>query len=674
MTRADGKRDRDEMFVEYTKSICPVCKVVVDAQVNIRHDKVYLRKRCREHGSFEALVYGDAQMYLESARFNKPGTFPLRFQTEVRDGCPSDCGLCPDHKQHACLGLIEVNTHCNLDCPICFADSGHQPDGYAITAAQCERMLDTLVAAEGEPEVVMFSGGEPTIHKQLLEFVDAAQARPVKTVIINTNGIRLASDRRFVDQLATRNRPGHPVHIYLQFDGLDEATHRRIRGHDLRDVKQRALDNCAAAGLTVSLVAAVERGLNEHELGAVIRHGMAQPGVQSVVFQPVTHAGRHVQFDPLTRLTNSDIIACITAQLPEWFRPGDFFPVPCCFPSCRSITYLLTDGEHVVPIPRLLNVEDYLDYVSNRVIPDLAIREALENLWSASAVPGTDTMTGGSIARLAGPTRGAPMALPPHQIKACCADAYSRDIVALLLGDSFHPGGATLTRRLADQLGLRSTGDPRRVADIAAGPGASARLLASDYGVAVDGVDISEINVKRAQAAVAQTGLTERVRFHLGDAESVPLPDDTFDALVCECAFCTFPDKNAAAQQFARILRPGGLAGITDVTVGDGGLPAELTPLAAWVACIADARTVTDYTDILEGAGLRTRHIESHDESLLDMIDRIDARITALHVAAPEILADNGIRHDSVRDFTALARAAVQTGRIGYTLMIAEKP
>lgn len=187
MTRADGKRDRDEMFVEYTKSICPVCKVVVDAQVNIRHDKVYLRKRCREHGSFEALVYGDAQMYLESARFNKPGTFPLRFQTEVRDGCPSDCGLCPDHKQHACLGLIEVNTHCNLDCPICFADSGHQPDGYAITAAQCERMLDTLVAAEGEPEVVMFSGGEPTIHKQLLEFVDAAQARPVKTVIINTN-------------------------------------------------------------------------------------------------------------------------------------------------------------------------------------------------------------------------------------------------------------------------------------------------------------------------------------------------------------------------------------------------------------------------------------------------------------------------------------------------------
>ena len=165
---AETKRDRDEVFVEYTKSICPLCKVVVDAQVNIRDGRVYLRKRCRDHGEFEALVYGDAQMYLDSARFNKPGTIPLTFQTEVRDGCPSDCGLCPEHKQHACLGIIEVNTNCNLDCPVCFADSGHQPDGYAITVEQCAAMLDVFVASEGEAEVVMFSGGEPTIHKDIL--------------------------------------------------------------------------------------------------------------------------------------------------------------------------------------------------------------------------------------------------------------------------------------------------------------------------------------------------------------------------------------------------------------------------------------------------------------------------------------------------------------------------
>ncbi len=391
------KRDRDEVFVEFTRSICPVCKAVIDAQVNIRDDKVYLRKRCREHGEFEALVYGDAQMYMGSARFNKPGTIPLTFQTEVKEGCPSDCGLCPEHKQHACLGIIEVNTGCNLDCPICFADSGHQPDGYSITLEQCARMLDVFVASEGEAEVVMFSGGEPTIHKEILDFIDLAQERPIKSVNLNTNGIRLASDRRFVAELGRRNQPAGAVNVYLQFDGLDEQTHRAIRGRDLRAIKQRALDNCAEAGLTVTLVAAIERGVNEHEIGPIIEHGLIHPAVRSIAFQPVTHSGRHTSFDPLTRLTNSDVLHAIADQLPEWFRTDDFFPVPCCFPTCRSITYLITDGVPgdpdfgLVPIPRLLNVEDYLDYVSNRVLPDDGVREALEKLWSASAFIGTDT-------------------------------------------------------------------------------------------------------------------------------------------------------------------------------------------------------------------------------------------------------------------------------------------
>jgi 7,8-dihydro-6-hydroxymethylpterin dimethyltransferase len=394
---AATKRERDEVFIEYTKSICPVCKVVVDAQVNIRDGRVYLRKRCRDHGEFEALIYGDAQMYVDAARFNKPGTIPLTLQTEVRDGCPMDCGLCPEHKQHACLGIIEVNTNCNLDCPICFADSGHQPDGYSITADQCAAMLDAFVASEGEAEVVMFSGGEPTIHKDILAFIDLAQQRPIRSVTLNTNGIRLASDPGFVKALAERNRPGRALTIYLQFDGLDERTHRDIRGRDLRDVKQRALDNCAAAKLAVTLVAAVERGINEHEVGAIIEYGLRHPAIRGVAFQPVTHSGRHVVFDPLTRLTNSDVIHLLVEQRPEWFQASDFFPVPCCFPTCRSVTYVLTEGSPgdedfgIVPIPRLLDVEDYLDYVSNRVIPDFAIREALERLWSASAFMGSDT-------------------------------------------------------------------------------------------------------------------------------------------------------------------------------------------------------------------------------------------------------------------------------------------
>ncbi len=118
---ARTKHDRDYVFYELTRSICPECRTVIDAHIVLRDNKVFMRKRCPEHGQFEALVYGDAQAYTSAAKFNKPGTLPLEFSTAIRYGCPHDCGLCPDHQQHTCLGIIEVNSACNMDCPLCFA-------------------------------------------------------------------------------------------------------------------------------------------------------------------------------------------------------------------------------------------------------------------------------------------------------------------------------------------------------------------------------------------------------------------------------------------------------------------------------------------------------------------------------------------------------------------------
>ena len=275
LTPPRQKVDRDEVFLEYTKSICPVCKVVVDAEVNVRDNKVFLRKRCPEHGIFEALVYSDAELYFASLRFNKPGTIPLETQTEVDDGCPLDCGLCPEHKQHACLGIIEVNSGCNLDCPVCFADSGHQPDGFSLTLEQVETGLDAFVAAEGDPEVVMFSGGEPTIHPLILDFLRLATDKGIGLVTLNTNGIRLAHDRRFVAALADAPKP----RIYLQFDGL--------RGeHPPGDPGPGPAGGQAPRRSTTAPSSAwwsswwppSRRGLNEHEIGGIVRFGMAPSG------------------------------------------------------------------------------------------------------------------------------------------------------------------------------------------------------------------------------------------------------------------------------------------------------------------------------------------------------------------------------------------------------------
>jgi 7,8-dihydro-6-hydroxymethylpterin dimethyltransferase len=370
-----------------TTSICPRCKRLLDAQLLDRDGRVVLSRVCPDHGPFEAVVYGDAERYLEVQRFNKPGEQPLERQTESVRGCPHDCGICPEHAQHTCLGVIEVNTACNLDCPICFADSGTGPQehGFSLTLEEVESMLDAFVRAEGEPEAVQLSGGEPSIHPQILEMLGAAKARGIQVVMLNTNGIRLARDPRFAPALAEIG-----VHVYLQFDGLDQATQLAIRGKDLTEEKLRALDRCAEAGVSVSLAAAVERGVNEREVGEIVRFGIEHPAVNGVFFQPVTHSGRfRTESDPLDKLTNPDVIDAIAEQLPQWFRVDDFVPVPCCSPTCRSATFALYDGADLVPLPRLVDVEDYLDYVTNRAVPDSDVREALEGLWSAKAAGGT---------------------------------------------------------------------------------------------------------------------------------------------------------------------------------------------------------------------------------------------------------------------------------------------
>jgi ubiquinone/menaquinone biosynthesis C-methylase UbiE len=253
-------------------------------------------------------------------------------------------------------------------------------------------------------------------------------------------------------------------------------------------------------------------------------------------------------------------------------------------------------------------------------------------------------------------------------IKACCAAAYQQDVVALVLGESYHPGGLDLTRHLARTLGLRPG---QRVLDVAAGPGTTACLLAADFGVDVDGVDLGPASVERARAAAAERGLEDRVRFHVGDAEHLPFDDATFDALVCECAWCTFPGKATAAAEFARVLRPGGQVGITDVTVDPARLDPELATLAGYVACIADARPAAEYAALLEAAGLRVVASEAHDDALSRMIDQIEGRLRMWAVLRPPGAT---LEPEVILRYTTAAAAAVTTGAAGYHLLIARKP
>ena len=380
-----GRIESDYVFHELTRSICPSCKTVIDAKILLSDNKVYMSKRCSRCGPFMSLVYDDAQAYVSFARYNKPGTIPLAHGTARDWGCPHDCGLCPDHEQHACLGIIEVNSACDMDCPLCFADAA---PGFSLSMDEVEQILDDYVRTEGRPEVVQFSGGEPTMHPRIIDFVRAAYARDIRFIMINTNGKRIARDDRFLRELEAV-RPS----LYFQFDGFERETYRAIRGEPgILDEKLRALDRLAQIGLDVTIVPAIERGVNEHEIGQIIEFAIEHPAIRGITFQPAFHAGRHAPHDPMKRITIPEIVRLIEAQTAGKFVASDFVPVPCCFPTCNSVTYAFVEDGKVTPLPRIVDVGDYLDYITNRIVPDFSreVRTALEGLWSSSSVAGSE--------------------------------------------------------------------------------------------------------------------------------------------------------------------------------------------------------------------------------------------------------------------------------------------
>ncbi|HWF10421.1 MAG TPA: methyltransferase domain-containing protein [Bryobacteraceae bacterium] len=260
---------------------------------------------------------------------------------------------------------------------------------------------------------------------------------------------------------------------------------------------------------------------------------------------------------------------------------------------------------------------------------------------------------------------------PAAQLKTCCAAAYESSFARMLLGDSFHPGGLSLTLHLGELLALRPGA---RVLDVASGKGESAIGLARRFGCEVVGVDFGAGNVADATARAADADMAHLVSFRQGDAEQLEFADGSFDAVICECAFCTFPGKPAAARQFARVLRGGGRLGLSDLT-RSGPLPADLTGLLAWIACIADARPVAEYTDYLKGAGFDVTVVESHDRVLAEMVRDIQGKLMAVELMGGVNKLDlAGIDLDQAKRFAKSAAAAIRGSLLGYSLIVAQRP
>ena len=260
-------RVRPYLFYDTAVSICSTCLRRVEAKIVFQGDRVYMLKHCPAHGPERVLMADDVDYYRRCREvFLKTPEQPEHYNTPQKWGCPYDCGLCPSHEQHSCLTLVEITDHCNLTCPVCYAASGPHRPGYR-SLGHVERMLDAVVRNEREPDVVQISGGEPTLHPDFFAILDAAKRRPIRHLMVNTNGIRLANERDFAERLSNY-MPG--FELYLQFDSLEREPLMALRGADLRSIRERAIAHCDEFNLSTTLVVTLKKGLNDGEIGRIL--------------------------------------------------------------------------------------------------------------------------------------------------------------------------------------------------------------------------------------------------------------------------------------------------------------------------------------------------------------------------------------------------------------------
>lgn len=376
-----SNKARPYIFYGHTQSLCETCLAVVPTKIIFQNEKVYYQKRCAEHGVQKTLVSTDIEYFKRCKEYLKPGDIPSQFQTAINQGCPHDCGLCPDHEQHSCLALFEIIDECNMRCPVCFANSAPGL-GNPRTMEQIELMLQTLLASEQQPDLVQVSGGEPTLHPQLMPILRRLKASPIRHLMLNTNGIRIARDPQLVEELASL-KPGFEV--YLQFDSLKVNALQNIRGQDMRNIRRQALEKLEQYNISTTLVCVVRKGVNDEEIGEIIQFAQQWQCVRGITFQPVQDAGRNEDAKPANRMTLSEIrTRIIEADNP--FGDADMIPLPC-HPENISIGYGIRMDKQIIPVTGLLPREELLKGVDNTITfeKSVGLKEAFFKLFSLDA-------------------------------------------------------------------------------------------------------------------------------------------------------------------------------------------------------------------------------------------------------------------------------------------------
>jgi hypothetical protein len=334
------------VFLGATESVCPICLATAPAERYAEGDAVYLEKTCPEHGKTRAPIWRGLDSYLRWGATPRIYSRPTVCATATARGCPNDCGLCPDHRQQSCCVLLEVTSRCDLACPLCYASASRQ--GVDASRAEIEGWLDALAEAGGRVHIQL-SGGEPTVRDDLPEIVALIRARGFDFVQLNTNGVRVAREPAYLAALAEAGLDC----VFLQFDGVSDAVHQRLRGAKLARLKTEAVRNCGEAGIGVVLTPTLVPGVNLGEIGAIVDFAIAEtPTVRAVHFQPVSYFGRCLAApDDASRVTLPEVMLALIAYGGGTIRFDDFRPGSAENPYCSfSGRFRVDDAGRLFPM------------------------------------------------------------------------------------------------------------------------------------------------------------------------------------------------------------------------------------------------------------------------------------------------------------------------------------
>jgi 7,8-dihydro-6-hydroxymethylpterin dimethyltransferase len=372
---------RTDRIHRYVNAFCPHChaeqpdRPLAEVQrlsgyLAEADERVWLVRGCSTHGKITTL-YDESP---EILRYLEQWTAPTKHHTPDTSGnfaaLPGAYldGLGELQTQHTCILLEDITQQCNLCCPNCFAASSPQAAGFVSIERVLANIDQRLARENGQIDVLMISGGEPTLHPQLLPLLEQIMERNIIRILLNSNGIEIAQNNAL---LAFLERHNQRIEVYLQFDGFRLETHRYHRGADLRKIKQQAIERLTRSGVFVTLTMTAALGVNDDEIGDVVLYAMETPFVGGVSIQPQFSSGRATPLDPLNRLTHTGVLQRLEPQTNGLVTWRDLTALPCSHPHCCSVGYmLLTDrGEwkSLVGIIGHDQLKEHLDLVSNRI-------------------------------------------------------------------------------------------------------------------------------------------------------------------------------------------------------------------------------------------------------------------------------------------------------------------